>query len=222
MSTIDAKIPLELRNKYEFHNFGHAFEILSSACTNEWSEILSALTAFTLPLSAVKKGGGNKSEIPKIFDALLNPKGWKEIRISGDLIVKLYPRLARRGKKPGGFSKTPSSQTIIEGFIDGHNIDYVKNSVAFDLEWNSKDQTFDRDLLAMRTYFDCGVIDAGVIVTRSEELDDIFEACGIIKKYGKSTTWMGKLLPRLKSRRNGGCPILAIGIKKPCITGGGT
>jgi hypothetical protein len=28
---------------------------------------------------------------------------------------------------------------------------------------------------------------------------------------------MGKLLPRLDSRRNGGCPILAIGIKKECI-----
>lgn len=48
--------------------------------------------------------------------------------------------------------------------IDGHNIDFLKGKVAFDLEWNSKDQTFDRDLLAMRTYFDCGLIDVGVIV----------------------------------------------------------
>ena len=37
-------------------------------------------------------------------------------------------------------------------------------------------------------------------------------------KYGASTTWMGKLLPRLDSRRNGGCPILAIGIKKEVIS----
>ena len=28
---------------------------------------------------------------------------------------------------------------------------------------------------------------------------------------------MGKLLYRLESRRNGGCPILAIGIGKECI-----
>lgn len=39
-------------------------------------------------------------------------------------------------------------------YIDGHNIDFIKGRVAFDLEWNSKDQTFDRDLLAMRTYYD--------------------------------------------------------------------
>jgi hypothetical protein len=29
---------------------------------------------------------------------------------------------------------------------------------------------------------------------------------------------MGKLLTRLDSRRNGGCPVLAIGMKKKCIT----
>lgn len=29
---------------------------------------------------------------------------------------------------------------------NGHNIDFLKGRVAFDLEWNSKDQTFDRDL----------------------------------------------------------------------------
>ncbi len=85
------------------------------------------------------------------------------------------------------------------------------------MEWNSKDQTFDRDLLAMRTYFDCGIIDVGIIVTRSEELNDIFRSIGILKKYGASTTWMGKLTDRLDSRRNGGCPILAVGIKKSCI-----
>ncbi len=84
------------------------------------------------------------------------------------MIIKFYPRknVLRRGK----FAEQPFDQKIIEGYIDGHNIDFLKNKVAFDLEWNSKDQTFDRNLLAMRTYFDCGLIDVGVIVTRSEEL----------------------------------------------------
>ena len=88
---------------------------------------------------------------------------------------------------------------------------------------NSKDQTFDRDLLAMRTYFDCGLIEVGVIVTRSEELNDIFKQVRddsgqlLMKKYGASTTWIGKLIYRLDSRRNGGCPILAIGIGKECV-----
>ena len=32
---------------------------------------------------------------------------------------------------------------------------------------------------------------------------------------------MGKLTYRLDSRRNGGCPILAIGIRKECVEGYG-
>ena len=117
----------------------------------------------------------------------------------------------------------PYEERIISGYIDGHNIDFIKNKVAFDLEWNSKDQTFDRDLLAMRTYFDCGLIEVGIIVTRSKELDEVFRSLidlngrSLIQKYGASTTWLGKLETRLKSRRNGGCPILAVGIRKTCI-----
>ena len=165
----------------------------------------------------ILKSGGNESPIPKKFDDLLYPKGWREIRITGDLLVKMYPR--KNTQRRGKFASEPFNEKRIEGYIDGHNIDFIKDKVAFDLEWNSKDQTFDRDLLAMRTYFDCGLIDVGVIVTRAEELNDIFRALNIIAKYGASTTWMGKLLYRLKSRRNGGCPILAAGIKKSCIEG---
>ena len=132
----------------------------------------------------------------------------------------MYPR---RKNQRGRFDKQPFDEKILEGYID--NIDFIKGKVAFDLEWNSKDQTFDRDLLAMRTYFDCGLIDVGIIVTRSEELNDIFKEITdhrgkpLIQKYGASTTWMGKLEYRLRSRRNGGCPILAVGIRKPCVEG---
>ena len=195
-------IPQELSEKYEFHNYGHALEILTSACPEEWEDIIRCLSNFSLSKSDLLAAGGNESPIPKRFDDLLYPHGWREIRITGDLLVKLYPRKANQR---GRFSDVPFDQHIIEGYIDGHNIDFVKNKVAFDLEWNSKDQTFDRDLVAMRTYFDCGLIDVGIIVTRSEDLNDVFDQLGIKSKYGASTTWMGKLLYRLKSRRNGGC-----------------
>ena len=203
--------------KFEFYNFGHAVEILTQSCCDEWADLLYCFEQLTLSIEDIQTAGGNESPIPKKFDDLLYPRGWREIRITGDLLVKLYPRknVQRRGK----FSDQPFDERIIEGFIDGHNIDFIKNQVAFDLEWNSKDQTFDRDLLAMRTYFDCGLIDVGVIVTRAEELNDIFRKLGLMPKYGASTTWMGKLLYRLRSRRNGGCPILAVGIKKACVQG---
>lgn len=222
MTDLERYIRTELLDRFEFHSYGHALEILNEAFPVEWSEIQDCLQQFSISVEDLKTAGGNETAIPKKFDDILYPLGWREIRITGDLLVKLYPRQANQR---GRFSKEPFDQKVIEGYIDGHNIDFVKEKVAFDLEWNSKDQTFDRDLLAMRTYFDCGLIEVGIIVTRSEELNDIFKEIksengkSIMPKYGASTTWMGKLEYRLKSRRNGGCPILAIGIRKPCVEG---
>lgn len=208
-------IDLDIQQKFEFFDYGHAIEILHESFPDEWREIQEALRQFELTADDISQAGGNESPIPKKFDDVLYPCGWREIRISGDLIVKKYPR--KIAQRRGRFSDEPFEVETITGYIDGHNIDFLKNKVAFDLEWNSKDQTFDRDLLAMRTYFDCGLVDVGVIVTRAEELNEIFRDVGILAKYGASTTWIGKLLPRLDSRRNGGCPILAIGIKKGCV-----
>lgn len=212
---MDRYIDADIRDRFEFYSYGHALEILHDAFPVEWEEVQTCLRQLRLTVADLKTSGGNESPIPKKFDHVLYPFGWREIRISGDLIVKKYPR--QTAQRRGRFADQPYETETIEGYIDGHNIDFLKNRVAFDLEWNSKDQTFDRDLLAMRTYFDCGLIDVGIIVTRAEELNDIFRKENIMAKYGASTTWMGKLLSRLDSRRNGGCPILAVGIRKGCV-----
>lgn len=218
---LEQYIDNDLLSRFEFHNYGHALEILHDAFPKEWEEVQDCLRKLRLSVEDIRKAGGNESPIPKKFDDVLYPYGWREIRISGDLIVKKYPR--QTAQRRGRFADQPYEVETIDGYIDGHNIDFLKNRVAFDLEWNSKDQTFDRDLLAMRTYFDCGLIDVGIIVTRAEELNEIFksltdqEGKPLMKKYGASTTWMGKLLYRLDSRRGGGCPVLAVGIRKGCI-----
>lgn len=222
---IEECISPELLKKYAFHNFNHALEIITQSFPREWEDIVNCLQKLDITTDDLREAGGNETKIPKKFDDVLYPLGWKEIRITGDLHVKYY---ARKADQRNTFSKEPFNESIIKGYIDGHNIDFIKGRVAFDLEWNSKDQTFDRDLLAMRTYYDCDVISAGIIVTRSQDLNDVFKTVydfdkksnkwkPIMRKYGASTTWMGKLLPRLESRRNGGCPILAIEIKNKCI-----
>ena len=211
----------DLLEKFEFLNYGHALEILDQSFPEEWGQLQEALKRLEISISDLTVAGGNESPIPRKFDEVLYPHGWREIRITGDLLLNLYPR--KVNQKRGHFADLPSDHREIKGYIDGHNIDFIKGRVAFDLEWNSKDQTFDRDLLAMRTYFDCGLIDVGVIVTRAEELNDYFriirdpDGKPLMPKYGASTTWMGKLKYRLDSRRNGGCPILAIGIRKKCV-----
>ena len=222
---VNKLIPADIQAKFEFYNYGHALEILTQSFPEQWAELQDCFRRLQLTVDDIRKAGGNESPIPKKFDDVLYPYGWREIRISGDLIVKKYPR--QTAQRRGRFADEPYEVETIEGYIDGHNIDFLRDRVAFDLEWNSKDQTFDRDLLAMRTYFDCGLIDVGVIVTRSEDLNDVFKivtdenGLPLMRKYGASTTWIGKLLYRLESRRNGGCPILAVGIKKECIEGYG-
>lgn len=223
---VEDYIPCGLLEKFDFYNYNHALEIITQAFPVEWSEMMECLNQLSITTDDLREAGGNETNIPKKFDDVLYPYGWREIRITGDLHIKFYPR---RNQQRGRFENTPHDEKIIEGHIDGHNIDFLKNRIAFDLEWNSKDQTFDRDLLAMRTYYDCGIVSAGIIVTRAEELNDVFKTiydCDgrshewkpIIRKYGASTTWIGKLRYRLESRRNGGCPILAVSIKKGCIT----
>jgi len=227
---IEEYVPADLLGKFEFYNYNHALEIISQAFPDEWAEIVECLRRLDFTVNDIKEAGGNETKIPKKFDDVLYPYGWREIKISGDLHIKFFPRQA---EQRGHFSDEPFEERIVEGYIDGHNIDFLKGRVAFDLEWNSKDQTFDRDLLAMRTYYDCDIISAGIIITRAEELNDVFkrvyysayskkkrvtEWVPIFKKYGASTTWTGKLTSRLDSRRNGGCPILAVGIKKSCIS----
>ena len=112
--------------------------------------------------------------------------------------------------------RSESTPRTIEHFIDGDKIDYVKGRVVFDLQWNSKDQTFDRDLYAMRAFHACGLISLGIMVRRSEQRNPVFEVVPQLTKTGEaelfkngkkagqpktvrakdgaSTTWMGTLL----------------------------
>ena len=83
-----------------------------------------------------------------------------------------------------------------------------------EVEWNNKDPFFDRDLNNFRLLFDLRVIEVGVIITRADNLQDIFDALERGHSYGSSTTHMAKLIPRIEGGSGGGCPILAFGITK--------
>lgn len=193
-------IPIDIAGLYEVHDFKHAAAILAHEFPDEFQEICEALRQFRFTEEHVTTPGGNESEIPKTFSKILRPLGWKERTLNAKMVVD---------------DQEVSHNT--------HKIDYLKGRVAFDLEWNSKDQTFDRDLYAFRSFFEYSKISVGVLVTRSNELDSYFTQLGTVtdgngktrtvkSKYGASTTHMKKLLPRLNANGNGGCPVLAFGI----------
>ncbi len=213
-------LPEAVLNRYEVFSYRNAAGILKNSFPEQFTDIVTALTALTITSQQIRTPGGSKSEIAKYVDTLFG-EDWLETRISADLHVKLMP--------PKG--DQIFSSYVREGYLDGHRIDFVKDRVAVDLEWNSKDQTYDRDLYAFSAFYEAGAIDVGVIITRGSSMNnEFFRSMGkvlakdgsdgagdVYKKYGASTTWMGKLLYRLDAGRNGGCPVLAIGITPKCV-----
>ena len=94
-----------------------------------------------------------------------------------------------------------------------HSVDCFKGRVGVEVEWNNKDPFYDRDLNNFRLLFDLRVLDVGIIVTRSTELQAIFKDLGKGDSYGASTTHHEKLWPRLEGGGGGGCPVLTFAIR---------
>ena len=234
---IESKIPADLREKYEVYSYRSAATILAESFPDEFEELCAMLRDFEITTTMIRTAGGNESDIPKLVSRHLRPRGWSETSIQGDLLVRMNAREYAGQTQKGKDRYETTERTIHRGkFLDGHKVDYVKGRVAFDLEWNSKDQTFDRDLYAFSAFAQCGVIDVGVLVTRSSNLSELIKQLGpaltkkgeiertkagnprkTIAKYGASTTWMGKLLYRLNAGRNGACPVLVFGIGPNCV-----
>lgn len=184
-------IPPFLKSHYEVLEWKHACAILKNDFPQEWSDIIEVLTNFNLKRSWIIKGGGRKSEIAKSIDNELFKKGWIEKEFDTRILVDEK-----------------------ETFSPTHKVDCYKNKVAIEIEWNNKDPFFDRDLNNFRLLFDLRVISVGIIITRSDELQELFEEVGRGASYGASTTHMSKLLPKIEGGSGGGCPLLIFGITK--------
>jgi hypothetical protein len=190
-------VPPDIRDLYEVRDYHHAAAILKNEFPKEFASLCDALRKFRITKSEILAPGGNESDIPKKISKLLRP-AWKEEKLEASLVV-------------GGKARK----------TDTHKIDYVRGRVAFDLEWNSKDQTFDRDLYAFRSFFEFDNISVAVLLTRSTaDLNEVFRKLGkaVMAKYGASTTHMDKLTPRLDAGRAGGCPVLVFGITRKVIS----
>ena len=108
---------------------------------------------------------------------------------------------------------TPNMASSDRG-VRGLTYSTTRRRVALEIEWNNKDPFYDRDLNNFRLLFDLRAISVGVIITRCDDLQDIFNDLGRGTSYGASTTHMSKLLPRIAGGGGAGCPLLVFGISK--------
>jgi hypothetical protein len=185
------EIPEFIRENYQIQEWRHATAVLANDFPDEWSNIIDVLSNFRLLRSEIIKRGGNKSPIADRFDNMFRQMGWQEKSFSTGIIVDNTKR---------------DSPT--------HKVDDYKNHVAVEIEWNNKDPFYDRDLNNFRLLFDLRVISVGIIITRCDELQDLFDSLNKGSSYGNSTTHWNKLIPRIEGGSGGGCPILAFGISR--------
>ncbi len=180
-----------IQKRYELFETRHATAILENDFPNEWADIVAVLTEFRLKRSDIIKSGGRKSQVAAALDSKFYARGWEEKGFETKVVVD---------------QKERNSPT--------HKVDCYKNKIAIEVEWNNKDPFYDRDLNNFRLLFELQTISVGVLITRSDELQDIFDVPGRGTSFGASTTHMGKLLPRIEGGGGGGCPILAVGIRR--------
>ncbi len=189
MSILD--LPEIIRNNFEVHEWKHACAILKSDYPSEWKDIIEMLKAFKLKKSWILSPGGRKTKIAEWIDEFMGARGWIEKKFL--TAVKVDEEIR----------ESPT-----------HSIDCYKNKTALEMEWNNKDPFFDRDLNNFRLLFDLRAISVGIIITRCDDLQDIFDELGRGASYGSSTTHMSKLLPRIEGGSGAGCPLLVFGISK--------
>lgn len=188
--SVDRFVPKDLLDLYEVHEWRNGLAVLTAACPQEWTDIVAALSEFRMYATEIIKRGRNRSAIAIRIDSLLALRGWKTHSFDTKIVVDKNER------------RSPT-----------HKVDMFKGGVAFETEWNNKDPFYDRDLNNFRLLFDLRVIQAGIIVTRTDELQQLVVELGRDpQSYGASTTHLSKLLPRLEG--GGGCPVVAFGIRR--------
>lgn len=185
------RLPNFIKENYELHEWKHASAILENDFPEEWNDLIDVLMKFRLKESWISVEGGRKSKVSEFIDHYLYNCGWIEKDFSTKVVV---------------------DETIME--TPTHKVDCYKNHIALEIEWNNKDPFFDRDLNNFRLLFDLRAISTGIIITRCDELQDIFDSLGRGKSYGTSTTHMSRLIPRIEGGGGAGCPILVFGITK--------
>jgi hypothetical protein len=203
-----------IRSKFDFCEVRNAAAILASTNKNEWRDIHSVLEDFVLTNGDILDAGGNKSDVAARLDLAFRELGWREGRVDTkiSLSVMISP-YAKAGE---------TTARIVESFVEnqGYKVDNFIGRVALDVEWNAKDGNLDRDIGAYRALYDAALIDAAVLITRSQS-DLRALALKLDSRSTKfnttTTTNIDKLRPRLTRGDAGGCPVLAIAITANCF-----
>ncbi len=147
-------LPEIARNYWQFLETNSAAAVMKAVCPCEWADIVSVLSTYRLNASTWLRKGGNRGDIAKQIDKHFQDRGWQEARLDLETKGILYSK-----------EKTKIGE-LLPVYQEGYLVDNFKGRVVLDVEWNAKDGNLDRDLASYRSWYEAGVISAGVIITK--------------------------------------------------------
>lgn len=214
---IPSVLPPEVRARWAFMESNSAAAVMQAVCPAEWADIVDVLRTYQLEPNSWLKAGGNRGDVAAEIDGMFEAKGWCEARL--DLVTKGL-LFARDDTQIGDLDPV---------YQEGYLVDNFKNRITLDVEWNAKDGNLDRDLASYRSWYEAGVISAGVIITKeltslrilARRLWGEYQA-GLPEEERSpklpidlgttTTTTFEKAQLRLRRGVMGACPVLIIGV----------
>lgn len=217
-------LPEKARQRWTFLESNSASAVIQAVCPQEWEDIVGVLSNYELSANSLLTPGGNRGLIAEEIDNEFSKRGWCAARLDLETKGILFGQDATRiAELPPIYQK-------------GYVVDNFKNRIVLDVEWNAKDGNLDRDLAAYRSWYDAGVISAGVIITKDriplrdltrrlwadylETLPDDQRDQGIPVNFSTSTvTSFDKAEMRVRRGVMGSCPILIVGANEATWNG---
>ncbi|MFC0813529.1 BglII/BstYI family type II restriction endonuclease [Paracoccus panacisoli] len=207
-------LPPEARDHWAFMETNSACAVMKATCPSEWSDIVDVLSTYRLSPSSWLQKGGNRGDIAKQIDGRFAERGWREARLDLATTGLLF------GKNNEKLGELPAVHQ------EGYLVDNFKNRIVLDVEWNAKDGNLDRDLASYRSWYEAGVISAGVIITKhlgslralAHRIWDAYQAGLPVDQKSKlpidlgttTTTTFEKAQLRMRRGVMGTCPVLIV------------
>lgn len=218
-------VPPHIRERYEWIEIGNAAAILNSVAEQEFQDLLTVLDDFKLTPNEWLVKGGNKGDIAANLDGRFRALGWKETRIDTEVRGYFFTEFTKKGKKyePLNVEEVPSV------YSEGFKVDNHKGRMIVDIEWNAKDGNLDRDLAAYRSWYEYGLIDGAVIITKDrvplrdlarkiwgayqETIPEQLRQKKLpIDLHTSTVTALDKAEIRVKRGGAGNCPVVIVGV----------
>jgi len=162
----------KIRKKgWEIEDKDNALLIAGSYFKKEFKELDDALSKFTIPVTDFIRSGGNQAEPTKRLKKIVDSFDWGKNNVESETKVVFSDK-----------SLEPITTKAVSHEIDHLGTDSRKErKFSLEIEWNNKDEFFDRDFAAVKGLYEMGVIEFGIIILKGDTFNE--KATKVIEKY---------------------------------------